>query len=152
MGNLYGSEYWTYLLPRRTGRKRARKIVERRLPLGTLEAYQSGLIDQYLAGDVTSFDNKLRGSVEIFANAPSFASQLEDKTERLRTDEKMKPLQTYREDELAHMKLNFYGFDPSYHVARYNFVYKIPKSRTPVSIAHHRDKRRGNVNVMNQAS
>ena len=39
------------------------------------------------------------------------------------------------------MRLNFYGFDPSYHVARYNFVRKIPKSRTPVTIARHRDRR-----------
>jgi putative two-component system hydrogenase maturation factor HypX/HoxX len=36
------------------------------------------------------------------------------------------------------MKQNFYGFDPSYHVARYNFVYKICKSRTPLTIAKHR--------------
>jgi len=39
------------------------------------------------------------------------------------------------------MRLNFYGFDPSYHVARYNFVRRVPKSRTPITIARHRDKR-----------
>ena len=44
----------------------------------------------------------------------------------------------YREEELEKMNRNFYGFDPSYHVARYNFVYKVPKSRTPLTIAHHR--------------
>ena len=36
------------------------------------------------------------------------------------------------------MKLNFYGFDPSYHVARYNFVYKVPHSWTPLHLARHR--------------
>jgi putative two-component system hydrogenase maturation factor HypX/HoxX len=36
------------------------------------------------------------------------------------------------------MRLNFYGFDPSYHVARYNFIHKIPKSRTPLTLARHR--------------
>jgi putative two-component system hydrogenase maturation factor HypX/HoxX len=36
------------------------------------------------------------------------------------------------------MRLNFYGFDPSYHVARYNFVCKVPKSRTPFHLAGHR--------------
>jgi putative two-component system hydrogenase maturation factor HypX/HoxX len=36
------------------------------------------------------------------------------------------------------MKLNFYGFDPSYHVARYHFVFKLPKSRTPLYLAAHR--------------
>lgn len=46
--------------------------------------------------------------------------------------------QRYREEELARMKLNFYGFDPSYHVARYHFVYKMPKARTPGYLARHR--------------
>jgi len=36
------------------------------------------------------------------------------------------------------MRKNFFGFDPSYHVARYNFVRKIPKSRTPLTLANHR--------------
>jgi putative two-component system hydrogenase maturation factor HypX/HoxX len=38
------------------------------------------------------------------------------------------------------MKLNFYGFDPSYHVARWNFIRKVPKSRTPLYLARHRSK------------
>ena len=41
-------------------------------------------------------------------------------------------------EELERMSLNFYGFDPSYHVARYKFVHKIAKSRTPATIARHR--------------
>ena len=28
----------------------------------------------------------------------------------------------YREEELDRLRLNFYGFDPSYHIARYYFV------------------------------
>ena len=36
------------------------------------------------------------------------------------------------------MKLNFFGFDPSYHVARYHFVHKVPRSRTPLYLARHR--------------
>jgi hypothetical protein len=39
------------------------------------------------------------------------------------------------------MRLNFYGFDPSYHVARYNFIHKIAKSRTPLTLARHRSRR-----------
>ena len=33
MGNLYGSEYWTYLLPRRVGADAARAIMRDRQPL-----------------------------------------------------------------------------------------------------------------------
>jgi putative two-component system hydrogenase maturation factor HypX/HoxX len=50
-------------------------------------------------------------------------------------------LEAYRREELERMRMNFYGFDPSYHVARYNFVRSVPKSRTPPTIARHR--RRG---------
>ncbi len=57
-------------------------------------------------------------------------------------DEEKKPLQAYRDAEIERMKLNFYGFDPSYHVARYNFIHKVPKSRTPLTLAEHRSKRK----------
>jgi putative two-component system hydrogenase maturation factor HypX/HoxX len=36
------------------------------------------------------------------------------------------------------MKLNFYGFDSSYHVARQHFVAKVPHARTPLWLARHR--------------
>ena len=36
------------------------------------------------------------------------------------------------------MRLNFYGFDPSYHVARYSFVHRRPHSWTPLHLARHR--------------
>ena len=36
------------------------------------------------------------------------------------------------------MNLNFYGFDPSYHVARYNFVHHVPHAWTPLHLARHR--------------
>ncbi|MHB2018269.1 MAG: enoyl-CoA hydratase/isomerase family protein [Candidatus Xenobia bacterium] len=45
MGGLYGSEYWTYLLPRRVGVAKAEEIMRRRLPMGTEEARRIGLID-----------------------------------------------------------------------------------------------------------
>jgi putative two-component system hydrogenase maturation factor HypX/HoxX len=56
-------------------------------------------------------------------------------------DEIDKALSRYRNEELDRMRLNFYGFDQSYHVARSNFVRKVVKSRTPVTIARHRDRR-----------
>jgi putative two-component system hydrogenase maturation factor HypX/HoxX len=39
------------------------------------------------------------------------------------------------------MKLNFYGFDPSYHVARYKFVRRVPQAWTPLHLARHRQLR-----------
>jgi putative two-component system hydrogenase maturation factor HypX/HoxX len=60
------------------------------------------------------------------------------KAEARERDEAAKPLARYREEELERMRLNFYGFDPSYHVARYHFMYKLPKARTPSYLATHR--------------
>ena len=45
MGNLYGSEYWTYLLPRRLGEAGALAVSEGRLPMGAATAKHLGLID-----------------------------------------------------------------------------------------------------------
>ncbi|WP_231967072.1 hypothetical protein [Thermocrinis minervae] len=53
-------------------------------------------------------------------------------------DEREKPLSCYREEELSRMKLNFYGFDTSYHIARYYFVHRTLPFRTPPYLAKHR--------------
>ena len=63
---------------------------------------------------------------------------MQEKVARRERDEQEKPLDAYRAEELQHMKLNFYGFDLSYHGARYNFVYKIPHPWTPLYLARHR--------------
>jgi putative two-component system hydrogenase maturation factor HypX/HoxX len=36
------------------------------------------------------------------------------------------------------MRRNFYGFDPSYHIARANFVRRVAPSWTPRHLAVHR--------------
>jgi putative two-component system hydrogenase maturation factor HypX/HoxX len=36
------------------------------------------------------------------------------------------------------MHRNFYGFDPSYHVARHHFVTRKPHAWTPRHLATHR--------------
>ncbi|MDD5330906.1 MAG: hydrogenase maturation protein [Sulfuricella sp.] len=136
MGNLYGSEYWTYLLPRRVGAERATEITDNRLPVGARQAQALGLIDACFEGDADAFRCEVEKLAEtLAADAPAL---LAEKRERRRRDEAEKPLAAYRAEELANMKRNFYGFDPSYHVARYNFVYKVPHSRTPRHLALHR--------------
>jgi putative two-component system hydrogenase maturation factor HypX/HoxX len=36
------------------------------------------------------------------------------------------------------MRMNFYGFDPSYHIARHRFVHRTPHAWTPLHLAVHR--------------
>ncbi len=141
MGNLYGSEFWTYSLPRHSSAEVAAAIMARRLPMGPAQAIRDGLAEERLAGTILEFANEVRKRAIALAASPGLEKRAAMKHAARETAEAVKPLAAYREEELARMRLNFYGFDPSYHVARYNFVRKIPKSRTPVTIARHRDRR-----------
>ena len=138
MGNLYGSEYWSYLLPRRVGEARAAALTQNRLPVGAAEAQEMGLIDGCFGTERKDFLARIEQIAEGLAASPDYPALLREKVARRERDEREKPLDAYRAGELQHMKLNFYGFDPSYHVARYNFVYKIPHAWTPLYLARHR--------------
>ena len=72
------------------------------------------------------------------AGDPRFGDHLTAKAARRAADEAHAPLERYRSQEMERMRLNFYGFDPSYHVARQHFVAKRPHARTPLHLARHR--------------
>ncbi len=146
MGNLYGSEFWTYSLPRHAGKDMAASIMTRRLPMASAEAVRIGLADARFGTTPADFASMTRARAAALAAAPDLAGRLSKKQEARAAEALAKPLSQYREEELKRMRLNFYGFDPSYHVARYNFVRKVPKSRTPVTIARHRDRRQPSAN------
>ena len=138
MGNLAGSEFWTYLLPAVAGPEQARRIMARRLPMGAAEAVETGLADAAIAGDGAAFRRAVAARAEALAAGPALDRLLAEKAVRRARDEAEKPLNRWREEELAAMRRSFYGFDQSYHVARHNFVRKVPKSRTPITLARHR--------------
>jgi len=137
MGNLFGSEYWTYVLPRRGGNDAA-SVMTNRLPVGTDEAMALGLVDTMLPGLPEEFSQGVRQYARSMAEASTVKDEITAKKQRRMADEAEKPLDDYRAEELERMKLNFFGFDPSYHVARYNFVFRVPHSRTPLHLAKHR--------------
>ena len=137
MGNLFGSEFWTYLLPPRVGAEGARAIMRHRLPMTAREAVRLGFYDACLPGPGFAVD-VARRAVELAA-APDFPERLAEKLARRQADEASRPLSAYRAGELGEMRRNFYGFDPSYHVARYHFVARTAHSWTPRHLARHRD-------------
>ena len=110
----------------------------RRLPVGAREALELGLIDECLEGDPATMEAAIRAHATALAQAPEFTELLERKAGKRKADEAEKPLESYREKELEQMRFNFFGFDPSYHGARYNFIRKVPVSRTPLFLAVHR--------------
>jgi putative two-component system hydrogenase maturation factor HypX/HoxX len=138
MGNLYGSEYWTYLLPRRVGADGAERIMGNRLPIGAEAAVRSGLVDAIFDGDPAECFEALAERAARQATADDFAARLAARNRRREADARERPLAAYREAELEKMRLNFYGFDPSYHVARHRFVHRTPHSWTPRHLAVHR--------------
>ena len=124
MGNLYGSEYWTYLLPKRVGTAKARELTEALLPISTSAAQRIGLLDTAFGKDTASFHEHIRHKAEELASNHRYECLLEEKRQRREHDEARKPLHAYREEELQQLWLNFFGADHSYHLARKHFVYK----------------------------
>lgn len=54
-----------------------------------------------------------------------YHARLKDKRRRRALDERAKPLQAYRDEELARCYECFFGPDHTYHEARRRFVYKL---------------------------
>jgi putative two-component system hydrogenase maturation factor HypX/HoxX len=138
MGNLYGSEYWTYTLPRRLGPEGAARLMETRMPLLAREAARIGLVDAVLGGDPDAFEAEVIGRATALAASAELDGMIAAKRAARAADEARRPLAEYRAEELRRMRLNFFGFDTSYHVARLNFITGVPKSRTPLHLARHR--------------
>ena len=61
MGGLYGSEYWTYLFPRRVGAETTAELTQTFEPVGTRRAIEIGLLDAAFGETVASFRAQLRG-------------------------------------------------------------------------------------------
>ena len=136
MGGLYGSEYWTYLLPRRVGAGMARQLTSAPFtPIGAARAVRIGLLDAAFGATLNAFHTQTRTLAEAIARDPQLQRRLGQKRARRAHDERIKPLQSYRHLELSRSHECFFGADPSYHEARRRFVYKTPATATLT--AHH---------------
>jgi putative two-component system protein, hydrogenase maturation factor HypX/HoxX len=124
MGELYGSEYWTYLLPRRVGREKALELTQSCQPLGAKTACEIGFLDEAFGENMEAFETQLAERAQRLAQAPDFWEMLKAKHGARLQDEQLKPLASYRAEELECMKVNFFGPDPAYHEARRRFVFK----------------------------
>ena len=130
MGGLYGSEYWTYLLPRRIGAAMTTQLTQAPFnAMGTREAVKIGLLDATFGADLNEFRTKTQRLAERVANDGLHPARLAHKRRSRRSDEQVKPLDAYRSEELARCRECFFGPDRSYHDARRQFVYKLPTPR-----------------------
>jgi putative two-component system hydrogenase maturation factor HypX/HoxX len=124
MGDLHGSEYWTYTLPRRVGQRRALELTLSCRPIGTRAAREMGFLDDAFGEDTGAFEAELRKRARRLARDPEFRVRLRIKHERRLDDGYVKPLANYRAKELDRMQVNFFGPDLAYHEARRRFVFK----------------------------
>jgi putative two-component system hydrogenase maturation factor HypX/HoxX len=140
MGELYGSEYWTYLLPKRVGQDMALALTEQRLPISAKKAWQIKLIDKVLDKRHDIFMAQVKHWVNtLTADNVALQKCLAEKAKIRCYDELLKALPVYRKFELTQMYANFYGTQ-DYHVARQRFVYKACEKCTPENLALHRQK------------
>jgi len=131
---LHGSEYWTYLLPRRVGDKRAAALTEACMPLLATEALQIGFGDEVFDEDWQVFAGELESFCQGLAENTNLPAQLQAKISMRAADEAQKPLQQYRDEELEKMRAVFFDPQAQYHRSRACFVYKRPAQETPARL------------------
>lgn len=121
---LYGSEFWTYSLPRRAGRGTAARLMREALPLSTPAAARAGLVDRAVAVAPADFAAETSRMAAGLVRSPGLEARITAKAAARARDEAAKPLAAYREEELAVMRGQFFGADEPYHALRRAFVRK----------------------------
>eukprot|EP01025_Chloroclados_australasicus_P019709 TRINITY_DN2076_c0_g1_i1.p1 TRINITY_DN2076_c0_g1~~TRINITY_DN2076_c0_g1_i1.p1 ORF type:complete len:689 (-),score=67.38 TRINITY_DN2076_c0_g1_i1:1555-3621(-) len=121
--HLYGSEYWTYSLPKRCGPKNARKLMKSTMPLSPSGAYQLGLVDEVLCINKGEFIQLVVEKCDKLMSDPAEVRRLlRKKGTQARSPTYREVLELLRMKELEHMKKCFVS--EAYIAARKAFVYK----------------------------
>jgi putative two-component system hydrogenase maturation factor HypX/HoxX len=131
---LYGSEYWTYTLPRRVGPVVASRLTDQCLPVGVAEAAELGLVDEVLPGNRREFEAAVLDRAVQLACGPDRPRMLSDKIHRRDADERQRPLAAYRHHELAAMSLDIFENRNGFDELRHAFVGKLPSGQ-PIAAA-----------------
>jgi len=122
---LYGSEYWTYLLPRRIGMNKANQFTNECLPWGVEVAKEIGLIDDHFGETIAEFTEFVKKQALEIIKLPYFDKLIMAKKMQRRKDQRNKPLEDYRKEELDKMRANFYDNDLNYNEKRFGFVHHL---------------------------
>jgi putative two-component system protein, hydrogenase maturation factor HypX/HoxX len=119
---LYGSEYWTYVLPRRVGERTARTLTEQCLPVGSADAVRTGLADARLHRDPAVFEAEALRYAAALASSPDLPDLLTAKRAVRASDERRRPLRSYRSTELAEMSADILDDRRGFAEARRSFL------------------------------
>jgi putative two-component system hydrogenase maturation factor HypX/HoxX len=117
------------VLPRRVGPELTAELTGIKSgkfdPIGTRRAKEIGLIDDVFGDDVAGFRTQVKAVATKLARHQDWHAWMEEKKRRRAADERVKPLEAYRGEEMARSHECFFGADRSYHEARMRFVYKL---------------------------
>ncbi|HET6708148.1 enoyl-CoA hydratase-related protein [Amycolatopsis sp.] len=128
---LYGSEYWTYVLPHRVGEAQARRLTTDCEPITAAEAAGIGIIDRLAASDRAAFvANALAYATELAAGGHAKALISRKRATR-EADEQRRPLETYRIRELAEMSHDIFDDRHGFAQARRAFLTGRPADPAP---------------------
>ncbi|TQK42759.1 putative two-component system hydrogenase maturation factor HypX/HoxX [Streptomyces sp. SLBN-118] len=128
---LYGSEFWTYTLPRRVGPAVAERLMRQALPVSGTAAQRLGLVDRLVECTPQAFTAEAARLAGHLASLPSLQQRIAAKKAERDHQESLRPLAAFREEELALMRRTFSDPSAPYHALRHAFVRKEKPLRTP---------------------
>ena len=126
---LYGSEYWTYSLPRAVGPQMAEKLTEDCLPISATQAMQLGMVQEIGPRCPEAFGVWLLQRAASALSDPAYAAVRERKN---RLDIRL--MQQCRKAELEEMQLDMVHNRKQFAEKCRNFVFKRKPCGTPVRL------------------
>ncbi|WP_455361451.1 enoyl-CoA hydratase-related protein [Streptomyces sp. SYSU K21746] len=128
---LYGSEYWTYTLPRRVGAGVAGRLMRNALPVSAVAAQRLGLVDRIVECAPQDFAGEVARLATRLSALPGAQARIAAKKAERDRQETVRPLAAHREEELRHMLRTFSDPGAPYHALRRAFVRKEKPAGTP---------------------
>ncbi|MFI2644159.1 enoyl-CoA hydratase-related protein [Streptomyces sp. NPDC018610] len=123
---LYGSEFWTYSLPRRVGEETAGRLTAEALPVSAATAHGLGLVDRLVPVPAREFAAETGRMATELAAGSDLGRRIAAKAAARERDEALRPLADHRSAELARMRDIFFDPGAPYHALRSTFVRKTP--------------------------
>ncbi|MGW7433505.1 hydrogenase maturation protein [Streptomyces sp. NPDC054861] len=129
---LYGSEYWTYTLPRRVGPALAARLTDEARPVSARASLDMGLVDRGVACPPGEFTAEVTRLAAHLASRPGLPARVAAKKAEHERREAHTPLASYRERELSRMRAIFDDPAAPYHALRRAFARKeAPRTPSP---------------------
>lgn len=114
------------------------RLTQEALPIGAVEAVECGLADKALPGSRLDFERRVLEYAERLAADAGYDRLLAGRRQVREVDERRKPLDAYRAEELAEMSRDMFDDRGGFRLARREFVLKVKASATPERLAGHR--------------